>query len=46
MHIINDNKTIEAVDFEGGPMVSIGDEIPGVSKKIKAIESCFYIELE
>lgn len=42
----NDNKTIEAVDFEGGPMISIGDEIPGVNKKIKAIESCFLIELE
>ena len=42
----NDNKTIEAVDFEGGPMISIGDEIPGVNKKIKAIKSCFHIELE
>lgn len=36
--------SIESVDFEGGPMVSIGDELNG--KKIKSIKACYLIEFE
>lgn len=37
-------KTIHAIDFEGGPMLSIGDTIG--DKKIKAIKNVYQIELE
>lgn len=35
---------IESIDFEGGPMLSVGDELNG--KKIKSIKSCYLIEFE
>ena len=41
-----DNEKIEAIDFQGGPMLSIGDTIPGIEGKIKNIKACYYIELE
>jgi len=37
---------IEAIDFEGGPMLKIGNIIQGTDKKIKSIKACYYIELE
>lgn len=36
--------SIENIDFEGGPMLSVGDELNG--KKIKSIKSCYLIEFE
>lgn len=42
-----DNKTLVAIDFEGGPMLSIGSKIPGIDKKkIKSIKARYYVELE
>lgn len=44
-HIMSkDNKSLEAIDFEGGPMVSIGYTIE--DKKVKNIKTCYYVELE
>lgn len=39
-----DNTTIKAVDFEGGPMLYIGDTLN--NKKIKSIKTVYYVELE
>ena len=44
--ISEDHETIEAIDFEGGPMLFLGKPIPGSDKKIKCIKSCYYVELE
>lgn len=43
-----DNKTIHAVDFEGGPMLSVGDSLKdiGIPKKIKSIRAVWLIEFE
>ena len=41
-----DNSKIEAIDFEGGPFLRIGDTIPGIESKIKSIKACYYVELE
>lgn len=41
-----DKESIEAIDFEGGPFLRIGDTIPGVERKIKGIKRCYYVELE
>lgn len=39
-----DEKSIESIDFEGGPMIGIGDTL--CDKKIKSIKSVYYVELE
>ena len=39
-----DKNHIQAVDFEGGPMISVGSFIG--TKKVKSIKSCYYVELE
>ena len=45
--ILNEDETsIQAVDFEGGPMISVGDSMIGTSKKIKSIKAAYYVELE
>ena len=45
--ILNENETaLKAVDFEGGPMVSVGEPMAGTSKKIKSIKAAYYVELE
>lgn len=45
--VLDDSQTkIEAVDFEGGPMLHIGDVLEGTNKKIKSIRGCYYVELE
>lgn len=45
--VLDDNDTkITAVDFEGGPMLFVGNTLPGTDKKIKAIKACYYVELE
>lgn len=36
--------SIEGIDFEGGPMISVGGELNG--KKIKSIKACYLIEYE
>lgn len=42
-----DNETLVSIDFEGGPMLSIGSKIPGINKKkIKNIKVSYYVELE
>ena len=43
-----DNKTIYAIDFEGGPMLSVGDSLinVGLPKKIKSLKSVWLIEFE
>ena len=43
-----DNKTIHAIDFEGGPMVSVGDSLIdiGLPKKIKSLRAVWLIEFE
>jgi len=44
-----DNKTIAAIDFEGGPMLSVGGTIRlsrNNTKKIKFIKSVYLIGLE
>ena len=43
-----DNKTIYAIDFEGGPMLSVGDSLinVGLHKKIKSLKSVWLIEFE
>lgn len=43
-----DNKTINAIDFEGGPMLSVGDSLidVGLPKKIKSLKSVWLIEFE
>ena len=46
-HILNEDGTaLKAVDFEGGPMVSIGEPMVGTFKKIKSIKTAYYVELE
>lgn len=42
------NKTIHAIDFEGGPMLSVGDSLidVGLPKKIKSLKSVWLIEFE
>lgn len=45
--ILNEDETsIKAVDFEGGPMISVGDSMIETSKKIKRIKAAYYVELE
>lgn len=45
--ILNEDETsIKAVDFEGGPMISVGDPITGTFKNIKSIKAAYYVELE
>lgn len=45
--ILNEEgNAIQSIDFEGGPMLSIGDSLKGYDKKIKSIKSCYYVELE
>ena len=39
-----ENKTIYSIDLEGGPMISVGDNIQG--KKIKSIINKYVIEFE
>ena len=39
-----ENRAIDSIDLEGGPMISIGDTIQG--KKIKSIKSQYVIEFE
>lgn len=43
-----DNKTVHAIDFEGGPMLSVGDSLKdiGLPKKIKSIRVVWLIEFE
>lgn len=43
-----DNKTIQAIDFEGGPMLSVGDSLidVGLPKKIKSLRAVWLIEFE
>ena len=42
---INDKEdALSFVDFEGGPMLSVGDSFN--NKKIKSIKSFYYVELE
>ena len=41
----SDKKAIKAIDFEGGPMLSVGDALYD-NKKIKSIKCCYYVELE
>lgn len=45
-HILSNKNedVIEAIDFEGGPMLNVGDTLN--SKKIKSIRTVYYIELE
>ena len=40
-----DKEVIKAIDFEGGPMLSVGDVLYD-NKKIKSIKCCYYVELE
>lgn len=45
--ILDSSQTkIEAIDFEGGPMLNVGDELEGTNKKIKSIRIGYYVELE
>ena len=37
-----DEKAIKAIDFEGGPMLSVGDVLYD-NKKIKSIKCCYYV---
>ena len=39
-----ENRAIDSIDLEGGPMISIGDTIQ--DKKIKSIKSQYVIEFE
>ena len=43
-----DNKTVHAIDFEGGPILSVGDSLKdiGLPKKIKSIRAVWLIEFE
>lgn len=43
-----DNKTIHAIDFEGGPMLSVGDSLidVGLPKKIKSLRAAWLIEFK
>ena len=38
-------KAIKGIDFEGGPMLCVGEVIEGTDKKIKSIKSSYYVEL-
>ena len=48
VRLISDkDKTIKAIDFEGGPMLSVGGELPCTyGRKIKSIKAAYYVELE
>ena len=43
-----DNKTIHSIDFEGGPMLSVGDSLikAGLPKKVKSIQAVWLIKFE
>ena len=41
-----EHKNIKFIDFEGGPMLCIGDTLDNTNKKIKSIKACYFIELE
>ena len=40
------NDKLSAVDFEGGPMLSVGNLFYDTGKRIKSIKSAYYVELE
>ena len=40
-----DNKHIQSVDFEGGPMISVGKDLKKLGK-VKSIKACYYVEFE
>ena len=43
-----DNKAIHSIDFEGGPMLSVGDSLikVGLPKKVKSIQAVWLIKFE
>lgn len=41
-----DQSSIQAIDFEGGPMLNVGDKIIDELNKIKTIKVCYYVEFE
>ena len=43
---VDSDNNLVSIDFEGGPMLNIGDTLPIFKKKIKNIKRCYYIELE
>lgn len=46
-YIFSEDKTsLIGIDFEGGPMLTVGSNIAEINKKIKSIKACYYIELE
>ena len=44
--LLDEDKILKAVDFEGGPMIFVGDSMIGTFKKIKSIKPAYYVELE
>jgi hypothetical protein len=44
--LFKDCKKINSIDFEGGPMLYVGNELKDTKKKIKSIKACYYVELE
>jgi hypothetical protein len=41
-----DQSSIQAIDFEGGPTLNVGDKIIDELNKIKTIKVCYYVEFE
>lgn len=41
-----DKSSLIGLDFEGGPMLKVGDIMPEINKKIKILKHVFYVELE
>ena len=41
-----DHKALKGIDFEGGPMLCVGNILEGTNKKIKSLKMCCYVELE
>lgn len=45
---INPSNTIIGIDFEGGPMIKVGDNLKeyGFDKTVKSIRGCYLVEFE
>lgn len=42
----DDNNLLQGVDFEGGPLLQVGDTIPEINRKIKSFKVGIFVDLE
>ena len=42
----DDSKSLQGVDFEGGPLLKVGDTIPEINRKVKSFKVGIFVDLE